>query len=98
MGMNDMVDTRCLSEQGTDLSAIVAREIGAHSGTEIGGLADVEHIASGIAEEVDAGGARQGVSEAKFLCTGVTSHLRQGEKIVETGDTETAGALDEEMQ
>jgi hypothetical protein len=98
MGMNDMVNMRCLSEQRTDLSTIVAREIRAHSGTEIAGFAHVEHIASGVAEEVDARGARQGIGEAKFLRARVTSHLRQREKIVETGDTETAGALDEEMQ
>ena len=98
MWMDDMVDGRRLAEERSDLPTIVTGEIGPDPRSQIGGLADVQDVSTGIAEEVDAGRSGEIVGEAEFLRARMSSHRGQREQIIEAGDTETTGPLDEEMK
>src|SRR5262249_62390282 len=54
-----MLDALGLPQQLRDLAAVLRREVRADPGAQIGRLADVEHAACSVTEEVDAGPARQ---------------------------------------
>ncbi len=55
-----------LAQQRADLAAVVAAEVAAHPLADVGGLADVQHLAAVAVEQVDAGSAGQLLGEAQL--------------------------------
>ena len=98
MGEFDVFDARCLAQQRTDLLPLVGGEIGADPRPEVGGLAHIEDVAGGRAEDVDTRRARQGIGEAELGGLRMAGHRGKGHEVVETGDSQAAGSLDEQVQ
>ena len=93
-----MVDAVCFTQQLADLAAFIGREVAPDARAKVGGFAHVEHLASASAEQIDAGGARKSLGELELLGLGVSSHLRQGEEVVEPGDPDGTRPLEQKVE
>ena len=93
-----VVDGLRLAQQLADLPPRVAREVRPDPGPQVGGLADVEHAPTAIAEQVDARRAGQGVGERELRGLGVAGDGRQREEVVEAGDAEAGRPLEQEVE
>ncbi len=97
-GAHDVVDALGLAEQLADLLALVAGEVGAHTGPEVGRLADVQDPAGPVSEEVDARPAGQVLGQAELRRLRVAAELGQGQQVVEAEHPEAGGALEQHVE
>ena len=97
-GAHLVVDRVHLAQQLAHLPAIVAREVRADPRAQVGGLAHVEHPPAPVTEEVDARGAGERGGERELGHLGVTGQLGQGQQVVEAGDAEPAGPLEQHVE
>ena len=93
-----MIDARRFAQELRNLAAVVAREVRAHPGPEVGRLADVEHTPVAVAEQVDAGRAGQPGRERELRGRRVGPHRRQREEIVEPEHAERRGPFEQRVQ
>ena len=93
-----VVDAHGLGQQAADLPPVVGREVAADPRPEVARLADVEDLASPIAEQVDARGARKVGGEGQLPRLGVAGHGGEHEEVVEPGDAERPGPLEQEVE
>ncbi len=93
-----MVDGIHLAEQATDLAALVAGEVGADPAVQVGGLADVEHVAGGVGEPVDAGSVGEPGGEFELGGLGMADQPGEVEQFLEPDDAERAGPLEEGVE
>ena len=97
-GAHDVVDALHLAEEGADLPPVVAGEVRPDPRSQVGGLADVEGAGTGVAEQVDAGLARQPVGEPELGDLGMTADRGQLQQVVEPEHPEPGGPLEEDVQ
>ncbi len=71
-GTADVADALRLAQHRPDLAAVVAGEVGAHPLAQVRGLADVQHLAPAVDEQVHAGRPRERRGEPEL------GHLRMG--------------------
>ena len=98
MRAHEVVDRLGLAEELRDLAPVVAAEVAAHAGAQVGRLADVDHAAVAVAEQVDAGLAREASRERELARRRVGSHRREREQVVEAEHAVRRGALEQRVQ
>ena len=94
----DMVDRGCLAQQLPGLAAIVGREVRAHPGPQVGGLADVQRPSAAVAEHVDARAAGEPGGEAQLRHLRVASERGEGDEVVEAEHAERRRPLEQQVQ
>jgi hypothetical protein len=77
---------------------IIETEVAPDTLTKVGRFADVQHLASSIAKQVNTGAARERVGEFEFRCRRVSAERWQLEEIIEAHNAEAGGALENEVQ
>jgi hypothetical protein len=87
-----------LSEHPGREGAPVPGEMGAHPGTQIICPANVEDVAGGIAEPVDARCVWEHRRETQFACLGMTDQLREIEEFRQPENPERTGPLEERVE
>ncbi len=97
-GAGDVVDLLGLTQKLSDLAAIVAREVRAHSLTQVRGLAHIQRSAAGVTEEVDAGPAGQAIGEPQLRRLRMAVDAGEREQVVEAEHAERGRALEQEVQ
>ncbi len=85
-------------EQLRNLATIVRREVRAHPGAQVRGLAHVQHSAITIAEDVHTGLAGQPGRERELRGRRMGAHLRQCQQVVETEHAVARGPLEQRVQ
>jgi len=93
-GADDVVDGLGLPQQLGDLPAIVAPEVRAHPGPEVGGLAHVEDPAPETAEEVHPGPPGEAAGQPELAHLGMGPDGRKLEQVIEAEDPEVARPLE----
>jgi hypothetical protein len=98
-GLTDpVVDGGEFAQHLLDRSAGVPVEVGAHPGAQVFGLADIEHLTPPIPEQVHTGAPGESVGECDLAVVGLAACGGECEEIVEVGDPEGSGALEETPQ
>jgi hypothetical protein len=97
-GAADVVDRGQLAQQVGDLGTGVAREVRAHPGAQVLGLADVQHPPAGVAEQVHARRVRQPVGQVDLLEGGVGPCRRELDQVLEGEHAERAGQLQQAVE
>ena len=73
-------------------------EVGAHPRAQVVGLADVEHLAALVDEQVDAGQVRQGLGEVALAALRGGDPRGEGAQLVERVHAQVAEPLDQPVQ
>jgi hypothetical protein len=76
VGAGDVVNGAGLAEQRSYLPSVVTGEVRPHPLPQVRGLADVEHVAATVAEQVDPRRARERRGEGQFLRLGMAGDGR----------------------
>ena len=87
-----------LAQQPADLVAGVSRKVGADPAVEVGGLADVEDVAGGIGEPVDAGPVGEPDGQPELRGLRVPDHLGQVEQFFQSHDPEGSRSFQQRME
>ena len=87
-----------LAEQPVHLAALVGGEVRADPLAEVGGLADVEHLAASADEQVHAGRAGELGREPELGGLRVGVHAGQGQQVVEAEDAEGRRPLEQQVE
>ena len=93
-----MINPRRGVQERSDLAAIIGSEIATHPGPEVGGLAHVEHVTAGIAEQVHPRAAGQGVGELEFGRRWMAAEGWQFHEVIETQHAQSGCSLEQQMQ
>jgi hypothetical protein len=93
-----VLDALGLAQQRRRAPAPVGREVRPHPGAQVGGPADVEHLAAAAPEQVDAGGAGQALGQAQLGRLRVAAHRRERQQVVERGHAEAARPFEQAVE
>ncbi len=94
----DMADLVGLAQHRADLAAVFAAEVTADTLSKVGGLADIQHLASHVMKQVDARSSWQRVRQLQFGDLRMAPDLWQQLQIVESEDTKVGCPLEEHME
>jgi hypothetical protein len=86
------------AEHARGVRTCVAREVPTHLCPDVGGLADVEHVADRVGEPVHAGLVGEPRGEPQLGRVRVSDQLRQLEQLREADDPVAAGVLEQRME
>ena len=87
-----------LEERANLAAGVGGAEVAAHTGTNVGGFAYIEHVSPVVDKQIDAGCAGKIDSEFEFGCLRVRPDFGHGGKLVEIENAEACCALDEQVQ